>query len=257
VKDNERIAIFLSNNKFSEYTYKKLKKNFTLSPFSFEKIDFTQSEIFSPYNFSELLEYFEKEKIKKLLLIGKISPSILFKGKFDFLGNKILPSNNWKGEKIVKNIIAFLENKGIETLSLKKIFDDELAEKKIYCGKIDEKDKKDIETGYAFLKNVKKYRCGQSVSIKNGMIIAVEGIEGTDEMIKRTGKYVENFVVVKIAGRNKDERFDLPVIGPETIKTMVGAKGKTIAVEGGKTIIFDKEKVINQCKKAGITFLGI
>ena len=89
------------------------------------------------------------------------------------------------------------------------------------------------------------------------MIIAVEGIEGTDEMIKRTGKYVENFVVVKIAGGKKDERFDLPVVGPETIKTMVEAKGKIIAVESGKTIIFDKEKVINQCKKAGITFLGI
>ena len=257
MKNNEKIAIFLSDNKFSEYTYKKLKKNFTLSPFSFEKINFTQSKVFSPYKFSELIEYFEKEKIKKLLLIGKISPSILFKGKFDFLGNKILPSNNWQGETIVKNIITFLENKGIETLSLKKIFDDELAEKKVYCGKVDKKDKKDIKTGYAFLKDVEKYRCGQSVSVKNGMIIAVEGIEGTDEMIKRTGKYVENFVVVKIAGKKKDDRFDLPVVGPETIKTMVKAKGKIIAVESGKTIIFDKEKVINQCKKAGITFLGI
>ncbi len=257
MKNNEKIAIFLSDNKFSEYTYKKLKKNFTLSPFSFEKINFTQSKVFSPYKFSELIEYFEKEKIKKLLLIGKISPSILFKGKFDFLGNKILPSNNWQGETIVKNIITFLENKGIETLSLKKIFDDELAEKKVYCGKVDGKAEKDIETGYAFLKDVEKYRCGQSVSVKNGMIIAVEGIEGTDEMIKRTGKYVENFVVVKIAGKKKDDRFDLPVVGPETIKTMVKAKGKIIAVESGKTIIFDKEKVINQCKKAGITFLGI
>jgi len=135
----EKIGIFLSNNKFSEYTYKKLKKKFILSPFSFEKIDFTQSEIFSPYNFSELIEFFEKEKIKKLLLIGKISPSILFKGKFDFLSNKILLSNDWKGEKIVKNIIAFLENKGIETLSLKEVFDNELAEKKVYCGKVAER----------------------------------------------------------------------------------------------------------------------
>ena len=257
MKNNEKIAIFLSNDKFSEYTYKKLKRKFILFPFSFEKIDFTKSKIFSPYKFSKIVEFFEKEKIKKLLLIGKISPSILFKGKFDFLSNKILPSNNWKGEKIVKNIIAFLENKGIETLSLKKIFNDELAEKKVYCGKVDKKDKKDIETGYAFLKDVEKYRCGQSVSVKNGMIIAVEGIEGTDGMIKRTGKYVKNFVVVKIAGKRKDDRFDLPVVGPETIKTMVKAKGKIIAVESGKTIIFDKEKVINQCKKAGITFLGI
>ena len=62
MKDNEKIAIFLSNDKFSEYTYKKLKKKFVLSPFSFEKIDFTQSKIFSPYKFSKIVEFFEKEK---------------------------------------------------------------------------------------------------------------------------------------------------------------------------------------------------
>jgi len=222
VKDNEKIAIFLSNDKFSEYTYRKLEKNYLVIPFSFERIEFTDTEVLSPYNFSEVVEFFVKEGIKKVLLIGRISPSILFKGKFDFLSNKILSSNNWKSEEIVKNIIAFLENRGVEILSLKKIFNDELAEKKVYCGKVERKDKKDIETGYAFLRDVEKYRCGQSASVKNGMIIAVEGIEGTDEMIKR-----------------------------------IEANGKVIAVESGKTIIFDKEKVINQCKKAGITFLGI
>jgi len=91
------------------------------------------------------------------------------------------------------------------------------------------------------------------------MIVALEGIEGTDEMIRRAGKYCgqRGFVVVKIAGENKDERFDMPVVGPQTAKVLKTAGGKVIAVEAGKTIILDEEKTMKLCNENRIKFLGV
>ncbi len=254
----EKIAIFLSDDEFSKYSFKKLKKNFIPVPFSFKKLKFTKTNILSPYNLSEIFDFLKKAKIKKIILVGKIPATILFDKKFDFLGRQLLTStSNWTGEDILKNGISLLKNYGIETISLKKFFKDEIAERKIYSGNLEENEKKDIKTGISFLLDIEKYRCGQSIVIKNGMLICLEGIEGTDEMIKRAGRYCSDFVFVKIAGKQKDERFDLPVIGPDTAKLIAKTKGKVIAVESGKTIIFDKEKTINYCKKFNITLLGI
>jgi len=254
----EKIAIFLSNDEFSKYSYNKVKKNFIPFPFSFEPIDFLKTNIISPYNFSEIFNFFKKEKIEKIVLIGKISPTVLFEKNFDFVSRKLLKkSTNFTGEEVLKNVISFLGKYEIDVLSLKTLFKDEIAEKKIYCGSLNKREKEDIKIGYSFLSDIEKYRCGQSVIIKNGMIIAVEGIEGTDKMIKRGGEYCSDFVFVKIAGKNKDERFDLPVIGPDTIELIKKTKGKVVAIESGKTIIFHKNKVIEMCQKSNISLIGI
>lgn len=254
----KKLAIFLSNNEFSRYAYEKLKKEKEVLPVSFSNLDFTDASIISKGDIYSFFNLLEKEKIEEFVFIGKVEPSEIFKEDLHISGKNFLEKiKGWRGEEILGEIVKKIEEMGVRIVPLTEIFKDEMTERKVYTErKLNEKEKEDIKTGFEIGKILVKYRIGQSLSIKNGMVIAVEGIEGTDKMIERTGEYVHNFILVKIAGEKKDIRFDLPVIGPGTVKTMAKAGGRVIAVESGKTIIFDKEKVINLCNKNRMTFIG-
>jgi len=257
--EREHTGIFISEDEFSAYVYKKLKdKGIKVYPISFAPCSFVKSQIFQLGDIDEILGYLKKEGIKKLVFVGKVAAEAIL--------GKVHPSSDifLKGEEplcgegILKNLTDFLKKEDIDVLPLTDVLYDELAEKKLYTDiPLQMSEKRDIEMGVRFLRDIMKYRVGQSVVVKRGMIVAVEGIEGTDEMIKRAGRYCSSFVVVKMAGRYKDERFDMPVIGPHTIEVLSEAKGSVIAVEAGRTIIFNPSKTVSLCNKNSITLIGI
>ena len=91
---------------------------------------------------------------------------------------------------------------------------------------------------------------GQSVVVKDQILLAVEAIEGTDAAIRRGGKLGRGDVaVVKICKPNQDQRLDLPVIGPSTVRWLKKAGGALLAVEAGKTIVVNKEKVLERSQQ--------
>jgi DUF1009 family protein len=99
---------------------------------------------------------------------------------------------------------------------------------------------------------------GQTVVVKNSAVIAVEAIEGTDRAILRAKDLnVSAAVVVKMAKPAQDMRFDVPGIGQRTIKSMVEAKAKTLAVEAGKTMIADITDTLRAADREGIAIVGI
>jgi hypothetical protein len=86
----------------------------------------------------------------------------------------------------------------------------------------------------------------------------VEAIEGTDATIRRGGKLGRGGVaVVKICKPTQDQRFDLPVIGPATIRVLSKTGGSLLAVEAGKTLVMDKEKVVGEANRKGVCLFGI
>lgn len=253
-----RIGLFVSDDELSMYVYEKLKnQGMKVYPISFAPCNFVKSHLFPFGDISGIVEYLVAEKIKNLVFIGRVSAASLFTG-ISSLDTLFKKEGILSGEVVLKNLASFLKKKGIEIKKLTDILKDELAENKIYTGiPLTKEEKEDINTGTSFLMDICNYRIGQSVAVKKKMIVAVEGVEGTDEMIRRAGKYCNNFVVVKMAGRYKDERFDIPVIGPLTVKTLKKAGGSVIAVEAGKTIIFKSSEVIKLCNKNGIKLIGI
>jgi len=99
---------------------------------------------------------------------------------------------------------------------------------------------------------------GLTVVVKNKVIVAVESLEGTDRCILRGRKLAgENCIVIKVARPNQDMRFDLPVIGPRTVKVLKKAKVKLLVVEKNKTLIIDKQNVIKKLNNLGIKLYGI
>lgn len=124
-------------------------------------------------------------------------------------------------------------------------------------------DKKDIELGWKVAKSIAGHDVGQTVVVRNGAILAVEAMEGTDACIlragdvARAGKTKPELVVVKVAKPKQDFRFDLPVAGLDTLKTLETAGARALAVEAGKTVLLDREKFVVEADRLGISITAV
>ncbi|HUS73240.1 MAG TPA: UDP-2,3-diacylglucosamine diphosphatase LpxI [Sedimentisphaerales bacterium] len=116
----------------------------------------------------------------------------------------------------------------------------------------------DIEFGWQIVKKLGGLDIGQAIAVKEKEVIAVEAIEGTAEMIKRAGRFCKSggWTLIKTSKPAQDMRFDVPCVGPDTIRSLAENGGKCLVVEAGKTIIIDKDETIKLANQLGITILG-
>lgn len=116
----------------------------------------------------------------------------------------------------------------------------------------------DIALGLRVAKATSGLDIGQTVVIKQGTVLAVEAFEGTDAAIRRAGELGgEGGVVVKVAKRGHDMRFDIPVVGMHTMKTLRKAGIRVLAVEAGRTILLEREQVVQEADRLGLSFLAV
>jgi DUF1009 family protein len=116
----------------------------------------------------------------------------------------------------------------------------------------------DIKFGWQIVKKLGELDIGQSIAVKEREVIAVEAIEGTANMIERAGQFCKagGWTLIKTSKPNQDERFDVPCVGPETIRSLAQNGGKCVVVEADKTIIIDKPETIKLADRLGIAILG-
>ncbi|MCD6304196.1 MAG: UDP-2,3-diacylglucosamine diphosphatase LpxI, partial [Planctomycetes bacterium] len=117
----------------------------------------------------------------------------------------------------------------------------------------------DVEFGWRLARASASLDIGQSLAVKDGDIIAVEAIEGTDEMVRRAGRLCPagGWTLVKVARPNQDMRVDVPVIGPETFRNLRDAGCKLVVLEAGRTLILDKPASLELADRLGIAVVGI
>lgn len=117
---------------------------------------------------------------------------------------------------------------------------------------------KDIRFGWNLAREIGRLDIGQCLVVKDRAVLAVEAIEGTDQTILRGGRLGgPGAVVIKVCKPNQDIRFDLPSVGIRTVENMKEAGASVLAVQAGKTLIFDREDVVNLADDAGIAIVGI
>ena len=118
--------------------------------------------------------------------------------------------------------------------------------------------KSDIEFGWQIVKKLGELDIGQAIAVKEREVLAVEAIEGTAEMIERAGKLCQSggWTLIKASKPQQDMRFDVPCVGPDTIRSLTKNGGKCLVVEADKTIIIDKPETIELANKLGITIFG-
>ena len=116
----------------------------------------------------------------------------------------------------------------------------------------------DIEFGWNIVRKLGELDVGQAIAVKEREVIAVEAIEGTAKMIERAGQLCKagGWTLIKTAKPNQDMRFDVPCVGPETIKSLAQNGAKCLVVEAEKTIIIDKPDTIELADRMGIAVLG-
>jgi DUF1009 family protein len=107
----------------------------------------------------------------------------------------------------------------------------------------------DLQYGFEIAKKTSALDIGQSVVVRHGTVLAVEAFEGTNACIRRGGELGRNkeAVLVKVSKPNQDFRFDVPVIGPQTVETCAEAGILAIGIEAGKTLLLEKDKVLKLC----------
>jgi len=116
----------------------------------------------------------------------------------------------------------------------------------------------DVHFGWRIVKEIGRLDIGQTVVVRDGSVLAVEAIEGTDATIRRGGKLgKEKVIVVKASKPLQDMRFDVPAVGLDTIRTMCDVGAVVLAVEAGKTVVFDKEEMVALAEDGGMAIIGM
>jgi UDP-2,3-diacylglucosamine hydrolase len=116
----------------------------------------------------------------------------------------------------------------------------------------------DVELGFRTAKEIGRLGVGQTVVVKNRVVVAVEAVEGTDAAIARGAQLANSgCVVVKVSKPQQDLRFDVPAVGIDTVNRMHEVGGAVLAVEAGKTILIDKENLLSQAEAWGISVVGV
>ena len=216
---------------------------------------------FCPGEALKIEKVLKDEGIKQLTFLGKVSKTILLKRpKFDSKAvDFIKKAVRLNDDKVMLMLIEELEKIGITILD-QTLFIKNLMIPSGVLGKIQPTQEQvdDVNYGYWLAKETGKLDIGQSVVIKDKMIMAVEAIEGTDKCIRRGCKIAKKHSrIIKVAKPSQDKRFDIPAIGLKTLKTMNKYKADLIAVEAGETIIVDKDEVIKYADKHGIVVMAV
>ena len=201
------------------------------------------------------------EGINQVSFIENVSKRLIIKRtKFDDLAIELLKKAvKLNDDAVMLMAVDELKKVGAEVLD-QTIFIKHLMVTNGVLGSVKptEEQLRDIEYGYEIAKNMGKLDIGQSVVVKNKMIMAVEAIEGTDKCIKRGCRLAKRgAVIVKVAKPSQDKRFDIPTIGLRTLKTMKRKKANLIAVEANETIIVDQEKVIKYADEHNMVIMAV
>lgn len=215
---------------------------------------------FGPGEVKKIKETLKNEAIKQLTLIGKVHKGMLLRRpKLDSEAIELLKTTKrLNDDAIMLRIVDELEAVGVMVLD-QTIFIKNLMVPPGILGKHqpNEEEALDVNYGFWLAKEMGKLDVGQSVIIKNKMIMAVEAIEGTDKCIERGCRYGKGGVVVKVSKPTQDRRFDIPAVGVNTLKIMKKYGANLLAVEANETIMVDQKKVIEFANKHKIIVMAV
>jgi UDP-2,3-diacylglucosamine hydrolase len=206
-----------------------------------------------------LLKFFRAQQIHHAIMAGQIAPKNLFDLRPDMKAMMLLAKLKQRNaESIFAAIANELATLEVDLLPATTFLEDSLAHCGLIAGpKLSHREQEDVELGWKVAKEIARLDIGQTVIVKNGTIVAVEGLEGTNEAIRRAGVLArDGAVMVKVAKSNQDMRFDVPVVGAETIRVATDAGLRVIAVEAGKTLFLQRDEIADLASAASISIVG-
>ena len=210
-------------------------------------------EWFRVAQLSKMLRFFRREGVREAVMMGQISPKKLFDMRPDLRVLMILARLKERNAETLFGAIAEeLAKEDIVVLPATTFLDDHLPGPGHVCGPaFTKRQLADADFGFRIAKQTSALDIGQSVVVRHGTVLAVEAFEGTNACIQRGGAlgHGKNVMLVKVSKPNQDFRFDVPVVGPQTIETCAAAGVSAITVEAAKTILLEKGLVAGLCER--------
>jgi hypothetical protein len=208
-----------------------------------------------------LIKILKKAGVTKTVMAGTIDKKKIFENVRPDLKGLTLMSKLaiFHDDDILRAVAGELQKEGILIVSSAEHLSELLAPRgNLTRKKPNQSEQEDVEFGWKIAKELGRLDIGQCVVVRKKTVLALEAIEGTNETILRGGKLAkEKAVVVKVSKPNQDLRFDVPSVGPETIQAMSQVKASVLAIEAGKTLIFDKPVMISYADQSGIAVVSL
>jgi hypothetical protein len=207
-----------------------------------------------------IFDWAAKQGCSHGVMAGQIHPFALFRTRFDDLARawlKALPVKN--AHTIFGKIAEEMEKINIRVLPASCYMDDCIPGAGVLSRRApDERETRDIVFGHQVARDICGMDIGQTLLVKDGMILAVEAFEGTNQAIKRGGKLGgKGAVVIKVAKEGHDMRFDIPVIGEQTISNLRKAGVSALAFQAGRLVMLERPRVIAAADKLNIAVVGL
>ena len=219
---------------------------------------------------SKLIETFQAEGVTRAVMAGQVKHTQIFSSiRPDWRLAKLLMNLSTRNTDMLLGAVAkVLADEGIELISSTEYLEPLLAKEGVLTPRAPTaEEQKDIDYGRTVARAIASYDLGQTVVIAAQACVAVEAMEGTDATIERAGALMQRLgdpastlsrrlTVVKVAKPNQDMRFDVPVIGVATIETMNRAGATCLALEAGRTLLFDSQAIVRAAGEAGIAIVA-
>jgi len=219
---------------------------------------------------SRLIETFHKEDVEKAVMAGQVKHKQIFSSiRPDWRLAKLLLNLRTRSTDVLLGAVArVLGDEGIELISSTAFLEPLLAQEGVLTQRApDEDERQNIAYGLQVARAVAGFDIGQTVIVAAQACVAVEAMEGTDAAIDRAGALMKTLeggastlerrlTVVKVAKPNQDMRFDVPVIGLATVEAMIRAGASCLSVEAGRTLLFDRDSLLERANQAGIAIVA-
>ncbi|MCL4236156.1 MAG: UDP-2,3-diacylglucosamine diphosphatase LpxI [Deltaproteobacteria bacterium] len=208
----------------------------------------------------DTLEFFRRENVSEVLVIGKVDKSLNFADlDFDEVALAMLSRLAGRADmQIARVVIDEMEQRGFRVCAQTEWLDDLLVGEGNLAGEPTDVELADVEKGLRLARAVAGFDIGQTVVLRAGAVIAVEAFEHTDATIRRAGRLAgPGAVIVKVARPNQDFRFDVPAIGPATLRAMCAAGARVLAVEAGRTLMMHRDRFLADARMLGLCVVGV
>lgn len=208
-----------------------------------------------------LISFFRSHGVKDAVMAGAITKTkMFFDVRPDLKALKLVATMvHTQDDNLLRAFARELEKTGITIHAPTFLLPELLAQKGTWTRRKPSKSEMaDVHFGWEIVREIGRLDIGQTVVVRDRSVMAVEAIDGTDATIKRGGDLGrEKTVVVKASKPNQDTRFDLPAIGVKTIQVMADVQASVLAVEAGRTIVFDKEEMVALANQHGMAIMAM
>jgi DUF1009 family protein len=212
-----------------------------------------------PGDVAETISFLKSHGVRTVMMLGKIRPGLIFKREdFDAAAAGLWDRIEEKSPAgILRAVIEFIEQKGLRVASPDSLLRPQFCRAGVLTSnRPDTALVENIDLGLRLAKHLADLEVGQTVIIKDKTIVAVEGLEGTDQTIARAGELAGRGIVAAKAGRTRqDLRIDVPAVGLATVQNLIRAGGAGLGIEAGRVAFFQREEAIPLADAHGLSIV--